>query len=179
MIHLQKKWNGSILDIGGGGEGIIGRLYGEQVVSIDKDQAELDDAPDSFAKVLMDATNMSFADGSFEHVSFFFSLMYMDDVEQRKAIMEASRVLKPGGELHIWDCTIASAYPEPYCVDVDVQLPSEQIHTTYGIGKLDGQDEASITRMCLDTGLSLLSRRAENPGFSLHFHKTAVASEKR
>lgn len=149
------------------------------MVAIDKDQAELDDAPDSFAKVVMDATDLCFADASFDHVSFFFTLMYMDNEEQRNAIMEAARVLKPGGEMHIWDCTIASAYPEPYCVDVDVQLPAEQIHTTYGIGKLGGQEETSIIRMCLDAGLSLLSRNTEKPGFSLHFHKTIDTTEKR
>lgn len=44
-IRLQKKLNGSILDIGGGGEGVIGQLYGQQVVAIDKLQEELDEAP--------------------------------------------------------------------------------------------------------------------------------------
>lgn len=173
MITLKKEWQGSILDIGGGGEGVIGRLYGEQVLAIDNCQEELDEAPEGFAKALMDATNLSFADASFDHVSFFFSLMFMNREEQRKAVMEAARVLKPGGEMHIWDCDIVSAYPQPFCVAVDVQLPGEQIHTTYGIGKRDEQDEASITRMCLDAGLRLLSRSAETVGFSLRLQKEA------
>ena len=33
-----------MLDIGGGGEGVIGRLYGRQVVAIDNRQEELDEA---------------------------------------------------------------------------------------------------------------------------------------
>ena len=173
MILLKKEWKGSILDIGGGGEGVIGRLYGEQVLAIDNCQEELDEAPEGFAKALMDATSLSFADRSFDHVTFFYSLMFMGREEQRKALLEAARVLKPGGEMHIWDCDIVSAYPEPFCVDVEVQLPGEQIHTTYGIGKREGQDEASITRMCEDAGLRLLSRKDETPGFSLHFQKKA------
>ena len=40
MIELKKELNGRILDIGGGGEGIIGRLYREQVVAIDNRQEE-------------------------------------------------------------------------------------------------------------------------------------------
>lgn len=34
-IALKKELTGSILDIGGGGEGIIGRLYGSRVTAID------------------------------------------------------------------------------------------------------------------------------------------------
>ncbi len=30
MIELYKELKGTILDIGGGGEGVIGQLYGEQ-----------------------------------------------------------------------------------------------------------------------------------------------------
>ena len=44
MIKLQADLRGSILDIGGGGEGVIGRLYGRQVVAIDNRQEELDEA---------------------------------------------------------------------------------------------------------------------------------------
>ena len=35
MIILKHELEGSILDIGGGGEGTIGRLYGTQVIAID------------------------------------------------------------------------------------------------------------------------------------------------
>ena len=49
-LQLTPQWTGSILDVGGGGEGIIGRLYGEQVIAIDNCQEELDEAPDGFQK---------------------------------------------------------------------------------------------------------------------------------
>ena len=35
-LTLEKELCGSILDIGGGGEGIIGRLYKSAVTAIDK-----------------------------------------------------------------------------------------------------------------------------------------------
>lgn len=41
-INLKKELKGDILDIGGGGEGIIGRLYTNQVISIDNRKEELD-----------------------------------------------------------------------------------------------------------------------------------------
>lgn len=171
MIMLVKEWKGSILDIGGGGEGIIGRLYGDQVIAIDKDQEELDDAPDGFKKIRMDATELAFEDGSFDHVTFFFSLMFMNRQEQQKAILEAARVLKSEGEMHIWDCEIDSAYPQPFCLNVEIRLPQEKICTTYGIGKQDGQDEASVIQMCLEAGLELLRKEREAEGFSLCFRK--------
>ena len=46
MIILKHELEGSILDIGGGGEGTIGRLYGTQVIAIDNRQEELDEAPE-------------------------------------------------------------------------------------------------------------------------------------
>ena len=34
IVYLSKEMSGNILDIGGGGESIIGRLYREQVTAI-------------------------------------------------------------------------------------------------------------------------------------------------
>lgn len=58
MIKLNRELNGKILDIGGGGEGIIGRLYTHQVTAIDIRQSELDEAPGDFEKVLMDGNEL-------------------------------------------------------------------------------------------------------------------------
>lgn len=171
MVVLDKKLNGKILDIGGGGEGIIGRLYTEQVIAIDVRQDELDEAPTGFEKLLMDATQLKFKDGSFDHVTSFYTLMFMSSEDQKSAVSEAARVLKNGGELHIWDCEIRSAYPEPFCVDVTVQLPDECISTTYGVGKMDSQDEKSLVKMCLNSGLKLVAKKNSGCGFYLCFRK--------
>ncbi|MGN0667890.1 MAG: methyltransferase domain-containing protein [Angelakisella sp.] len=72
VLHLHKELSGSILDIGGGGEGIIGRLYREQVTAIDNRQEELDEAPNVCKKVLMDATELKYEANSFDNVTFFF-----------------------------------------------------------------------------------------------------------
>ena len=44
-LWLTQALTGSILDVGGGGEGIIGRRYGPAVTVIDNCQEELDEAP--------------------------------------------------------------------------------------------------------------------------------------
>lgn len=51
--------NGFILDIGGGGEGVIGQMKTKQVIAIDLYKSELKAAPDGpFLKVVMDATDL-------------------------------------------------------------------------------------------------------------------------
>ena len=102
-ITLNKTIKGSILDIGGGGEGIIGLIYQTQVTAIDNRQDELDEAPVGFIKVLMDACNLKFKDNSFENVTLFYTLMYIEKEKQAKAIQEAYKVLKDEGHLYIWD----------------------------------------------------------------------------
>lgn len=171
MISLDQELEGKILDIGGGGEGVIGRLYTNQVVAIDIRQDELDEAPAGFEKILMDATHLEFKDNSFDHVTSFYTLMFMSTEDQKRAISEAVRVLGHGGELHIWDCDILSAYPEPFCVDVVIQLPNERISTTYGVGKMDTQDEKSIAELCLNSGLILVAQNRSKYGFYLRFRK--------
>lgn len=65
------------------------RLYGRQVVAIDNRQEELDEAPGGFEKILMDARHLTFEDASFDYVTFFYSLMFMDAETQKQALAEA------------------------------------------------------------------------------------------
>lgn len=170
-ISLHPTLTGTILDIGCGGEGIIGRLYNDAVTGIDNWKQELDEAPNGFSERLMDATALEFDDNTFDHATFFYSLMYMTSKEQQKAIAEVARVLKPDGEVHIWDCDIASAYPKPFCVDLTIYLPAEQISTSYGIVKMDAQSKSSILQMCREAGLALMFEHSEDIHFDLHLKK--------
>lgn len=72
IVKIEKDIKGSILDIGGGGEGIIGRIYKESVIAIDNRQDEQDKAPDCCEKRLMDARNLLFKEQSFDNVTFFY-----------------------------------------------------------------------------------------------------------
>ncbi len=171
MLSLRKELTGSILDVGGGGEGVIGRLYGPSVTIIDHCQEELDEAPCSCPKLLMDAASLAFADASFENVTFFYSLMYMNRPVQSAALAEAVRVLKPGGRLLLWDCEITSAYPEPFLAELDIRWAQERICTTYGVVKSDPQSMEDFLNLCRGNGLTLLKTETASGHFYLEFRK--------
>ena len=154
-IEIKENLDGSILDIGGGGEAVIGQIYKDRVTAIDNRQEELDEAPDCCRKQLMDATELLFPDNSFDNVTFFYTLMYMTEETQRKSICEAVRVLKAGKLMNIWDCDIRSAYPEPFIVDLDIRNDNHTIHTGYGIVKKDTQSSDSIIHILEQAGLSI------------------------
>ncbi len=172
VITLSTELSGKILDVGGGGEGIIGRLYQSQVTAIDNNKNELEEAPDGYEKLLMDATSLEFKEQTFQHITFFFSLMYMTFEEQEKAIQEAARVCKKDGVIHIWDCEIESVYPEPFLAELTINLPCEIVTTTYGIIKKEQQSIHSITAICKKAGLTVLSQETKNGIFRLDCRKS-------
>ena len=170
-LWLTQELTGSILDVGGGGEGIIGRRYGSAVTVIDNRQEELDEASCSCRKLRMDASSLSFAGASFENVTFFYSLMYMNRPVQKAALVEAVRVLKPGGRLLLWDCEIACAYPEPFLAELDVRWAQERVCTTYGVVKSDPQSMEDFLNLCRGNGLTLLKTETASGHFYLEFRK--------
>ena len=95
--------DGLILDIGGGGEGVIGQLKGRQVVAIDLLKQELDEAPGQpLLKIVMDARELKFTDASFSTATVFFTFMYIAPADHEKVFRELYRVLRPGGTAFVW-----------------------------------------------------------------------------
>ncbi len=172
-LEIKQNIHGSILDIGGGGEGVIGQLFGNRVIAIDNRQEELDEAPDCCEKRLMDATNLSFPDHSFDNATFFYSLMYMLKDTQDRAIAEASRVLKEGGGLYIWDTEIQTAFPAPHIVSIEIPCCGKIISATYGIVKNESQSLKEIIQRGLACGLSLQDSSIDEGHFYLQFKKEA------
>ncbi len=154
--------SGRILDIGGGGEGVIGRLKGSAVTAIDLRQEELDEAPGGFGKLVMDARELSFPDGSFDCVTAFFSFMYMASREdQEKAVAEAVRVLRPGGALMLWEVDTTrtlAARKDKIIARVDYRIGTERNATVYGARiPSEARDLAYYRSLCQGAGLETLA----------------------
>ena len=127
---------GWILDLGGGGEGVIGQLCGERVVAIDRQRRELEEAPGKALKIVMNAGDLQFLDQTFETATAFFFFMFVLPQNREIIWKEIYRVLKPGGKLLIWDLTVPP-YPqggeEFFVVPLTVLLPNgEKIETNFG-----------------------------------------------
>ncbi len=126
---------GLVLDIGGGGEGVIGQLKGKQVIAIDPNKKELENAADGPLKIVMDASELLFLDDSFHVATSFFTLMYIKASHHKKIFEEVYRVLVSGGRFLIWDLD------SPECLDeskeivaayLKIKLPDKEIMTGYG-----------------------------------------------
>jgi ubiquinone/menaquinone biosynthesis C-methylase UbiE len=130
---------GYILDVGGGCRGTIGRMKPKQVVAIDISLRELNEAPSSFLKIVMDATDLKFLDNSFPAATAYYSLMFMKPDIHEKVFAEMFRVLQPGGTWFVWDSVIPAATPgsekESYTAWLRTQLPGETIVYGYSVLK--------------------------------------------
>ncbi len=166
---------GLILDIGGGGEGVISQLKGKQVVSIDLSKRELEEAPGQpLIKIVMDARDLKFLDASFLTAAVFFTFMYIDPADHLKVLQELDRVLAPGGRLLIWDA-IFPEKTDPRQVSIifplHVKLPKADINTGYGVKLIEEQGAAHFVELAKTAGFEVLVQKNEKGWFYLELIK--------
>jgi len=164
--------SGHILDIGGGGEGIIGLLKGQDVIAIDTNRRELEEAAEGALKIVMDARDLQFLDDAFNTATAFFSLMFLkESSDYRKVLDEIFRVLRPGGRFLIWDTTISERpeVPQPsYAVLLTVHVKDLEIETGYGQPWPAGTHDLSFyERLAQQTGFQIKDRETEGHFFFL------------
>jgi len=172
-VSLEKT-EGSILDIGGGGEGVIAKACGPDTVSLDISKREIEEAKSSGAVAqwfLCDACSMPFRNETFDAATFFFSLMYIKTREKkRKALMETRRVLKSTGTLYLWDVVIQRE-PDPYIIHVDAGLPGgEEISTGYGCGG-EGKEQTLqlVHQLAEEAGMKVAKTKSNKDWFETSF----------
>ena len=163
---------GLILDVGGGGEGIIGRLNGKQVVAIDTREGELVDTRNEALKIVMDAADLKFLPKSFDVCTAFFSLMYIPKSIHQKVFEEVFRVLKDKGRFLIWDVRIPEnvAGYKAFIVHLKVKLPNEEVRTGYGV-KWQTQSLEYFKEMAKLTGFKATRESSKNEIFHIEIQK--------
>ena len=166
---------GYVLDIGGGGEGIIGLLKPTQVVAIDISKRELAEAPPGPLKIVMDATDLKFLDNTFSTATSFFTLMYMNPDTQRRAIGEVHRVLAPGGRFLVWEVTLPERTDKVQDVAVfplRIRMPGREVTTGYGTFFPDViHDAAWFDVMLKEAGFEIVTERVSGRTFYLEARK--------
>jgi ubiquinone/menaquinone biosynthesis C-methylase UbiE len=170
-----EKFEGVVVDIGAGGEGIIAKTCGRNAVCVDISKREIDEARSRGAVaqwVLSDARSMPFRNGSFDVATFFFSLMYVKTLERKRAIIgEAKRILKSDGRLYFWEAIIGEK-PDLYVVFVDVSLPDGgKVVTGYGVrGKGKEQTLEQVRQLALEVGFKVITPESHKNWFAACFH---------
>lgn len=135
-----------VLDIGGGGEGVIAQAGGSQVFALDKLFSEVGEACHKAPAahwLVADATRLPCPDGSFSLATAFFSCMYMHNEIKAAVFQETYRVLQPGGEFWIWDVPM-NARRGVFALRLQATLPNQKtVSTAYGVRAKD-QSAASL-----------------------------------
>lgn len=168
--------DGYVLDIGGGGEGVIGRLEGRRVVAIDCRKDELAEAPTGPLKIVMDARELKFLDDTFAAAAAFFSFMYLDEeADLRAALAEAFRVLQPGGCLYIWDVdlpVLPNTEKPLFAVGVRYIVNGVAAETAYGRPwPKQGRDNHYYRSLAEGVGFAHLATEVLDPVFRSTFRK--------
>lgn len=169
------KTEGLILDIGGGGEGVIGRLNGRQVIAIDTRGEELKETRNQALKIVMDAADLKFLSESFDVCTSFFSFMYISSDKHSRAFSEAYRVLKDKGRFSVWDAKISPEH-EGYTffvLNLKIQLPNEIIKTKYAVKWNRRQDLEHFKVLAQRTNFKITNEWSRGEVFFLEMIKNA------
>ncbi len=169
---------GYILDVGGGGEGVIGQLKSAQVIAIDPNRRELEEAAPGPLKVVMDARDLQFLDCAFGAATAFFTLMYIKGDEHEKVFGEVFRVLAPGGTFRIWEVGLSprpddvSEEKDIVAVRLQIKLPNTEISTGYGTRwPAQTRDLAYYAQLAESVGFGVVTREQNGSILFLQLQK--------
>ena len=130
------RLEGLILDIGGGGQGVIGQFKKDKVIAIDHNKRELEEAPEGGLKIIMDAGELKFLNNTFDTVTSFFTFMYIPKSEHQKIFKEIFRVLKKDGSLVFWDVIIPkreNQIQEMFSLPLKIKINDIELDAGYGV----------------------------------------------
>ena len=140
------RLEGLILDIGGGGQGVIGQFKKDKVIAIDHNKRELEEAPEGGLKIIMDAGELKFLNNTFDTVTSFFTFMYIPKSEHQKIFKEIYRVLKKDGNLVLWDVITPkreNQIYEMFSLPLKIKTNDKELDAGYGVfwGKKEQNSE--------------------------------------
>jgi len=173
-IELQPiDTHGFILDIGGGGAGIIGKLNGRQVIAIDIREEELLEAENEALKIVMDARKLQFLQESFDVCTAFFTFMYIKNEDHRTVFKEIHRVLKRNGRFLLWDVVIPERKEDYdiFAVHLRMRFKNKTLEEGYGVKWDKTQDMNHFKKLAKETGFDVIKEWQRDEIFHLEMIK--------
>jgi len=173
IVLNELPCNGFVLDIGGGGEGIIGAIYGSKTVSIDISEKELQEVNNDALKIIADGANLPFLNNTFDLGYMFFSLMYMDSNEKLAVLKEVYRTLRPGYKAIIYDLTMQPIQNKYIAIPLTIILPNGEIMKTgYGSDvQKCWQTAEAIENLVKQAGFIIVNKSTNDAVFFLELVK--------
>jgi ubiquinone/menaquinone biosynthesis C-methylase UbiE len=176
-VVIQEVPVGRVIDIGGGGEGVIGQAGGARVVAIDRRISEIHEAKGKAANaawVVADATRLPCRSHCFDSATAFFSCMYMSDDVIRAAFKEAGRVLKKGGEFWIWDAQMVPR-GKMFAIRLRVDVGHQRtINTAYAVGA-KAQSATNIAELLREAGFEAQVSTTQRHWFMIKAKKSSYS----
>ena len=150
---------GLVLDIGGGGEGLVSRLEGKRVCAVDILLNKIRETRIYGVKsqwIQSDARTLGIRDGAVDIVTCWFSLSYLPERDSKhKVLMESHRALKRNGLLSIMGMNILENTVK-YVLDAELVLPDDYISKMgYAVSGSQEQTIDSLIDLGQDVGFDL------------------------
>ncbi|MHA2134985.1 MAG: class I SAM-dependent methyltransferase [Candidatus Thorarchaeota archaeon] len=150
---------GPILDIGGGGEGLVSRIEGSRVCAVDLRFGEIREAqiygPDS-QWIVGDGRRLCFRDSSFGTATAWFMLGYVRTWEDKSKIAaEVFRVLRPNGLFSLLASRVVCE-EDRFVTHIKYELPDGEVFQTgYGVLGRQNQTTDQVSALLEETGFEL------------------------
>jgi len=167
--------SGPILDIGGGGEGLVSRIGGNKVYAVDYRiseirEAQIHDAPANW--LVADGECLPFKDNVFNLITLWFSLGYMSNWDtKRDVVSESLRTLRKEHRISILDSRI-DCKEERFLFHALFTLPDGVVSKTgYGVRGNQDQTISSIESLLEDVGFYDIQSENHNWWFKVQASK--------
>ncbi len=153
---------GLVLDVGGGGEGIVSRIEGSRVCAVDINMNEIREAQiyePSPQWLACNGESLPFRSAVFETATMWFSLDYMADWKMKRAVMqEVFRVLRRKGSFSIMSSKIV-CHESRFVLKLRYTLPDGSVYQTgYGVKGNQGQTVDKISNIVERTGFQITNK---------------------
>jgi ubiquinone/menaquinone biosynthesis C-methylase UbiE len=156
LKHLPRE--GLIIDIGGGGEGLVSRIETTRVCAVD---INLDKIREAMIHghvsqwILSDGRMLSVKDERFSAATLWFSLGYVRDWASKTQVMsEVARVLKQSGHISILGAKIVCSEAR-FVLRTHLHFPDGSVsQMSYGMGGGQKQDIETVAKLLQETGYS-------------------------